>query len=155
MVLLIYHFDKHDTNTEIFDNQPIRLDLGFFPKQNTYIKLRQVGYCVNTRGGNVHLSFPDILTESVTNEEIDESYVWEVKGITLSNNSGENGFPNEGNYDSCSEHTDLNLNLGTMDTQKDFFTVIVNGRRAVDGGTSNNLSGVSIVLEMSHHNRHT
>lgn len=156
MVLLIYHFDKFDNREQFFDSQEIRLDLGFYPKSNTYIKLRQLGYCVNNRGGMIHLDFPDVEGYNVTKEEIDEYDGWEMKGLVFSNRTGENASLKEGQYNGCSEHYDLNINLGTMDTQKDYFSVIVNGRRAAEGGgTDNRLASVSIVLEMSHHNRHT
>jgi hypothetical protein len=154
MVLLIYHYDKHNTNEEQFLNQEIRLDLGFFPKPNTYVKLRQLGFSCNSRGGSVHLSFPDTHTDNVSYEEIDKVNIWEMEGFVFSARYGEND--ENGAYLGSSDHYDLNLNLGVMDTQKDFFTIIVNGRRAdVESTTLNNLSSISIVLEMSHHNHHT
>lgn len=156
MVLLIYHYDKHNSNSEQFLNQEIRLDLGFYPKANTYIKLRQLAYSVNSKGGRIHLNFPDLIDNSLTVEEKDASNLWEMEGIVFSNRTGEYDNAGTGDYDSSSDHYDLNLNLGIMDTQKDYFSIIVNGRRAdVESSTLNNLSSITIVLEMSHHNRHT
>ena len=154
MVLLIYHFDKNNSDTEEFTNQLIRLDLGFFPSKDTYIKLRQVGFSCNTRGGTVHIEFPDTLPQYIEEEKIDASDLWEKPGFDFICNYGENGEAGSGEYIGQSTHLDLNLNLGTMDTQKDFFSVIVNGRRASSTG-QDNLNSISLVLEMSHHNRHT
>jgi len=154
MVLLVYHFDKNNSLIEEFLNQPIRLDLGFFPKQNTYIKLRQVGFSCNARGGTMHVDFPDCLPSFISEEKLDFSDTWEKPGFDFICNYGENGISGAGNYEGQSTHIDTNLNLGNMDTQKDFFTVVVNGRRATEN-QSTNLNSVSFVFEMSHQNRHT
>lgn len=155
MVLLVYKYDKNDSDTEQFLNVPVRLDLGFFPSKYTYIRLKQVGFYNEDLGGMVHLDFPDTLPEHISEEIIDESDVWETPGFIFSANYGENGRGGRGNYSSQSTHLDLNLPLGMMDTNKDFFTIVVNGRRGLDTGTTNQLNSIYIVLEMSHHNRHT
>lgn len=156
MVLLIYHFDKNNAATEWFTNETLRLDLGFFPKQNTYIKLRQVSFSTKSRGGTLHLDFPDVESSFLTTEKHDYSDRWENRGMIFIAKQGEFGLGGDGDFSACSDHLDMNLNLGEMDTQKDSFTIIVNGRRGVDSqGSVNYLSNVSLVFEMSHHNRHT
>jgi hypothetical protein len=148
MVLLVYHYDKNDSSSEDFFNVEARLDLGFYPKKNTRVKLRSVGFSVNALGGSCHLSFPDINVYDIENELQDETNLWELPGIHFVSEQGiKRSAYGTGRFQESSQQISLNLDLGEMDSTKDFFTVIINGRRAV-GGSSDNLNNVSIVLEM-------
>lgn len=148
MVLLVYHYDKNNSHSEHFFNVEVRLDLGFYPKKNTRIKLRSLGYNINALGGSCHLSFPDINVYDIENELQDEANIWEMPGMHFVTEQGiKRSTYGTGRFQETSTQITLNLDLGEMDTTKDFFTVIVNGRRSI-GATSDNLNNVSIVLEM-------
>jgi hypothetical protein len=152
MVLLVYHFDKNDLIDESFSNQAIRLDLGFYPKANSRLKLKSVGFNVNTEGGTVYIAFPDLLDYYWSEETIDETNAWEMPGIQFSTFQGIKRSP-EGfaRFSNSSNQIDMDLDLGVMDTQKDYFTVVVNGQRAeteVTDPSLNALNNISVVIEM-------
>jgi hypothetical protein len=161
-MLLIFHYDKNDNESEEFTEQEIRLDLGFFPKPGSRLRLRMIGFNNNQRGGNIFIRFPDLKSRYLEEELIDfGSEVGQgVPGIMFSAQQG--GFMNDakdndledgfGTYFSSSDNRILDLDLGDMDTQKDFFRMVVSGRRANNpsvGGT-NNLNNFSATLEMVH-----
>jgi len=164
MVLLVYHFDKNEKDEQHFEDEPIRLDLGFFPKQNTKIRFKSIGWNNNSRGGEVFAEFPDVLPDFIYEEEIDEESRREVKGIMFSAREGipadtfDGGvFQAPGRYEKQCDNRVVDIELGYMDTQKDFFTVVINGRRGIDPDFDetalfrvNNLNNVSIILEMIH-----
>jgi len=153
MVLLIYHYDKSLAD-ETFTNVVARLDLGFFPKEHTYLRFKQIGFSTETlgTGGTVNVEFPDMLPSHSETERIDKTDLWESPGFVFSARRGEQARAT-GRFDAISEHYDLNLDLGPMDPQKDYVSIIINGRRAAQESSKNNLGSISIVLEMQHHNR--
>lgn len=150
MVLLILHYDQNDVSPSPFYDTDVRLDFGFFPKQNTRMKLKSVGYNVNSEGGTVYLGFPDVLSHSLSNVELDLTEVWETPGFRFSTEVGQkSGLEGRARYVQSSNNIDLDIDLGFVDTQKDYFTIKVNGRRAVEGGGAlNALNNITIVLEM-------
>ena len=159
-MLLVFHYDKNDNEIEEFTGQDIRLDLGFFPTPNTRIRLRMIGFNNNTRGGNVFVSFPDVASCHIRKEITDRgSPAQEMPGIMFTSREGslfnstkdvrlDDGV---GTYFSTSDTKVLDLDLGDMDTQKDFFRIRVSGRRAQEVAAGlNNLNNFSAVLEMYH-----
>jgi len=154
MVLLVFHHDKNDSAFASFYQQELRVDLGFFPKKNTNIILKQVGWYNHDEGTAIHLSFPDLSPQYLQEERVDESDFWEVPGLTFHADGGCGlgiaQYPT-GRWIRSSSHRDVNLHLGVMDTQKDFFTIIVNSRRAVDDEDNpdlNSLNNITVVIEM-------
>jgi hypothetical protein len=148
MVLLVYHFDKNNAASQQFSNEEARLELGFYPKKNTRVKLRTLGFNVNSLGGACHLSFPDINVYDMEIEEIDATDTWELQGLHFVTEQGIKRTPyGGGRFQESCQQLSLNLDLGEMDTSKDFFRIIINGRRAA-GGTADNMNNISIVLEM-------
>lgn len=158
-MLLVFHFDKNDSEIEEFLCQEIRMDLGFFPKKGTRLRLRSIGFNNNTRGGNLFVKFPDLASGYLEEEIIDTGLVQTLDGFMFSalqggfmndtkNTATEDGF---GAYNSSSDTRDLDLDLGEMDTQKDFFRIVVSGRLAskISSGF-NNLNNFSAILEMVH-----
>lgn len=161
MVLLVYHFDKNENDEEFFEDQEVRLDLGFFPKQNTKIRFKSIGWNNNSRGGEVFVQFPDVLPDQIYEEEIDLEDRREVQGMMFSANEGVplkeiDTLKAPGRFGKQSDNRIVELELGYMDTQKDYFTLIVNARRGVDPDydegldRSNNLNNISVILEMIH-----
>jgi hypothetical protein len=114
-----------------------------------------IGYNNNREGGVLHLDFPDLKPQYHEKEIGDFTNTQEIGGIMFGNEEG--GFTNsiknslsengQGRFHRSSQNFDLDLHLGQMDTQKDFFRVFVNGRRAAVNGDLNNFS---MVLEMHH-----
>lgn len=153
-MLLIYHFDKNDAESANFDNQEVRLDLGYFPDKNTHIRMRMIGWNNNGEGGTIHLDFPDLRPQYLEREAAElatdtsnfEGFMFNADEGSLVNNTknqlAENG---QGRLHRQSHNMDVDLHLGLMDHQKDFFRVIV---RAPD--LSGNLNNFSMVLEMHH-----
>jgi hypothetical protein len=155
-MLLVYHFDKNDSELENFLNEEVRLDLGFFPKPNTHIRLRMLGFSNNAQGGNVYLQFPDLKPQQLETELVDLTNRHELNGLAFCANAGsflgvsKNALENKGfgSFFQQMQNLDLDLHLGEMDTQKDFFRIIVNSRRTATNLA--NLNNISIVLEMHH-----
>ena len=163
-MLYILHFDKNDVHGEIFIDEEMRLDLGRFPSQNTHIRLRMVGWNSNQKDADIHLSFPDLSPQYFEEEEIDAVDEQEVKGMLFSAEEGslwgdfrtktgevlDSGRGGRGAYGRASDNRVLDLHLGTLDTQKDYFRVIVNARRGSTNINFNGLNNVSILLEVHH-----
>lgn len=155
-MLLVYHFDKNDALNEDFFNETMRLELGFFPKRNTKAILKMVGFSNDLEGGIVFLNFPDLTSQSIEHEVSDYVDEWEIPGVALSTDHG--GFSpgavfydgGSGRFSNTSECRALNLELGELDTQKDFFSVKVNSRRASKDQFEDrvNLNNISIVIEI-------
>jgi hypothetical protein len=157
-MLLVYHFDKNDSPIESFKNQELRLNLGFFPKQNTYIKLKMVGYANDTEGGIVYMRFPDLIDGELEEEIGDFADIFEIPGLAVEADEG--GFKDDeegtGRFYDQTDTRIFNLDLGRMDTQKDYFRIIVNARRGTDADQDRmNLNNFSCVLEMSHGSANT
>ena len=165
-MLYILHSDKNDTQREFFIDEELRIDLGKFPTQNTHIRLRMVGWNSNDQDADVHLSFPDLAPQYYEEELIDATDAYEVLGVVFSATEGslwgdnrtKDGNDvisnNQGGVSSFGRGSDtriVDLHLGKMDTQKDYFRVIVNARRASRVNThKNTLNNVSVVLEVHH-----
>jgi len=161
-MLLIFHYDKNDNESEEFTEQEIRLDLGFFPKRGSRVRLRMLGFNSNQRGGNVFVRFPDLKLQYLEEELIDfgSEAGQGMPGIMFSAQQG--GFMNDtkdvntedgiGTYFSASDNRIMDLDLGDMDTQKDYFRILVSGRRADNPSAlgKNNLNNFSATLEMVH-----
>jgi len=155
MVLLIYHFDKNDNALETFFDEPMRLDLGYFPKKNTRITLKMLGWNNNTKGGNVFIEFPDVVPYQIEHEHLDYTDNVEVPGLLFQTQTGQFRIflqQARGRWYQMSDNRDLDLDLGVMDTQKDYFTIKVNARRALDTADLSALNNISVVLEM--HSNH-
>lgn len=156
-MLLLFHYDKNDTENEDFIEQEVRLDLGFTPSKGTRIRLRMIGFNNNNRGGQIYVRFPDLHPGYKDDTILDEGIGQTMNGIAFATQQG--GFLNDGKnvatndgygtFFSSSDTKVMDLDLGEMDTQKDFFRIIVNGRRGVENNAS--LNNFSAVLEM-HHN---
>lgn len=165
-MLYILHFDKNDDEDERFNGEEMRIDLGAFPKQNTHIRLRMVGFNTNQKSGDVHIRFPDLEPQYMEEEIIDETDSQEIKGIVIqacegsiwgdnrprqANNVLRDTSGGLGNFSRSSDNRVFDLHLGRLDTQKDYFRVIVNARKARDDNVNlNTLNNVSVVLEVHH-----
>ena len=158
-MLLVYHIDKNDNQIEEFNDEELRLELGFFPSQNTHVKLKMVGFSNDTQGGIVYMNFPDLISGELEGEIGDFSDIFEVPGLAIASDEG--GFvgailPGSGRFYDQSDTRIFNLDLGRMDTQKDYFRIIVNARRGTDFNTDRiNLNNFSCILEMSHGSANT
>ena len=150
-MLLVYHIDKNDSSIENFLDEELRLNLGFFPKQNTRVKLKMVGFSNDTEGGIVYLRFPDLISDEISEVNSVFSSVFSAPGIAIGADEGDfNGVASEyGRFARQSDTRVFDLDLGRMDTQKDYFTVTVNARRGKDSGYDRfNLNNFSCVLTM-------
>lgn len=153
-MLLIFHSDKNDTSIESFLDEEIRVQLRNFPKPNTWVKLRMVGYSNETEGGPVYLSFPDLLPNEILEEEKNFGDAFLQPGV-ISLAPDEGGFANaasrgQGRFTHQADNRDMDLMLGRMDPQKDTFRVVVDARRGRDVQGKTNLNNFSCVLEMIH-----
>jgi len=151
-MLLVYHIDKNESAIENFLDEELRLNLGFFPKQNTRVKLKMVGFSNDTEGGIVYLRFPDLISGELSEENEDFTNVFSAPGIAIGADEGDfNGIDIDlGRYGGQSDTRVFDLDLGRMDTQKDYFTVVVNARRGSNdlGFDRINLNNFSCVLTM-------
>lgn len=155
-MLLIFHSDKNDSSVESFLDEKITVQLKNFPKPNTWVKLRMVGYSNETEGGPVYLSFPDLLPNEILEKDNSFSDAWLQPGV-ISLAPDEGGFHfaeskpgGQGRFTHQSDNRDLDLMLGRMDPQKDTFSVLVDARRGFDAFGRTNLNNFSCVLEMIH-----
>ena len=168
-MLLVYHVDKNDTHIEDFFNEELRLELGFFPRQNTRVKLKLVGFSNDTEGGIVYMRFPDLIGGDMEEVLGDYTDAYEVPGLAIGADEGSfvdgNGAIMASNYGRYASQTDtriFDLDLGRVDTQKDYFRVVVDARRGTDKPPSGsvptpriNLNNFSCILEMSDGNATT
>lgn len=150
-MLLVYHFDKPPFTDSAFDNEEMRLQLGFFPKENTHLIFKMASCSTFNEMNTAHLEFPDLRKEALEQHIGDYADLWELPGLVLhGDEEGFSGIYGRGRYTRSTGNQVMDLDLGFMDTQKDYFTVIVNGRRAKAGETKNNLNNISLIFEMRH-----
>jgi hypothetical protein len=157
-MLLVYHIDKNDNQIEEFKDEELRMELGFFPKQNTHVKLKMVGFSNDTEGGIVYMNFPDLIGGELEEEIGDFTDAFEVPGLAIGADEGGflGGAAGTGRFYDQSDTRIFNLDLGRMDTQKDYFRIIVNARRGTDFDKPRiNLNNFSCILEMSHGSANT
>ena len=165
-MLYILHFDKNESEVENYFDEEMRIDLGKFPDANTHVRLRMVGWNTNSLDGDLHLSFPDLQPNYFNEEFIDAANEHEVRGMLFSNTEGSlwgitsskdandvinNNNTGWGAFGKSSENRYVDLHLGRLDSQKDYFRVIVNARRArPNQSVGNQLNNVSVLLEVHH-----
>ena len=128
----------------------LRLELGFFPKKSMRITLKMVGFTSDKNGGSLYLRFPDVKPSYLEEEIIDVVDGWELPGIALEAQYGVLGSTlGRGAYDKTSTTQVFDLDLGFMDVQKDYFSVMLNSRFGTGvGGTADNFNNASIVFEV-------
>jgi hypothetical protein len=148
-MLIVYHYDSKTDAFRRIQNLPLKLQLGFFPKKTARIALKMVSWAVDKTGGPVYLEFPDVRPRHIEEEIIDAADAWELPGFGFETGTG--AFLSHGvaQLEKSSDTVALDLDLGFMDPQKDFFTVIVNSRFGNPEATDiDNLNNLSLVFEM-------
>ena len=146
-MLLIYHFDSETKAVRRHNNKELRLELGFFPKPTSRISLRMIGFASDHANEQLHLEFPDVKPLSLERESVDATDEWELPGLGFDMTHGPLS-KGRGSFTRGSQTRVVDLDLGYMDPQKDFFRVIINARYAVLENTTDNLNNVSLVFEV-------
>ena len=152
-MLLLYTLDKNDTTSnEKFYKDVMRIDFEHNLPIGTRAKLRMIGFNSDGYGNQVFLQFPDLLSnelEMVTGDFVEE---WKVPGIAFVSDSGSmRDEIGTGRFDASSDMRALDLDLGRVDHNKSYFSIIVDARRAVrDNIDRTHLNNVTVVIEMMH-----
>lgn len=148
-MLLVYHFDSKSDAFRRIENYPLKMELGFFPKKTARLALRMVGWAVDKVGGPLYLEFPDVRPRYIEEEFIDAADEWELPGVAFETGSGSLLTHANAQFAKSSDTEIVNLDLGFMDPQKDFFTVVINARYGnPEGSDIDNLNNISLVFEM-------
>lgn len=154
-MLLIYTFDKNSSFLETFQNEEMRINFGFKPKKNTRVKLRMISFSNQNEGSQIFLNFPDLIPGEIEEEIGDFTYVWEIPGLAFQGAYGGavkniNAAAHYGRWTNNSDTLPLDIDLGRIDHTKDYFTVVVNARRATDAHLSRmELGNIQVVIEMN------
>lgn len=149
-MLLIYHFDTKSDTTRRITNRVLRLELGFFPKPTQRIILKMIGFAHDRTGSTMYFRFPDVRERFIEEEDVDAVDEWELPGLAVDAQFGQNASLGRGEHATASTTEAFDLDLGFMDPQKDFFSVIVNSRfgTVFEDNVQDNANNISLVFEV-------
>jgi len=152
-MLLVYHLDSETDQLRIISKE-MRLQLGFFPKATQRLALKMVGFAndsFDVAGDSgcavIYLEFPDLKTVIETSV-LDETIQRNVPGLGFEAQYGQPAsLVGKGDYYRAATTIACDLDLGFMDPQRDYFSVVLSSRFARDLG-EDYLNNVSLVFEM-------
>ena len=141
-------FDKDPGAPQFFFNQEITHQFDHTFPVGTRIRLKYVGGLVFEQGAQVmHLSFPSLLQPHYKTELLDYTNNWEVGEMGFGITSGimAHGTTTAKPFHAMYSEA-VDIDLGEMNPNSLLFTVVVNGRRAVNSLA--NLNGVTVIFEI-------